>query len=407
MNLNKIKKLLVSTPQGESGFLNKEAQFSFGYTSPLRETEISIAMPFQAASYNHGALFSIFLMNKPEGYLLDSLRSRFGKISPLDDMALLKITGQHQIGRLTFSDPLEKLESLNPSVGLDELLKSNASEDLFNYLVDKYFNSGISGFQPKVLVADKDNKSPVIDKATAITPDLIVKSAGEDYPHLAENEFMCMSVAKEAGFDVPNFWLSDDNGLFIIERFDIDNHKGRLGLEDMCSITNKPSEEKYHGSYEGIAKIISTLCTSDTNKNLSRYFESIALSVLLKNGDAHLKNFSLIYEHPGADINLSQIYDVVTTSVYSSTNPRTGMNIVDRTLALNMNKSKSYPSDTELCNFGKSVCQLSNPREVLDRIEDAKQKVISESIHRVDSSFLKNMAECWGIEYPKKTAKPR
>lgn len=394
MKLDKIKQLRVDTPQGTAGHLNKESRFSFNYSSAAKETEASLALPYRAESYASGNLFSVFAMNRPEGYLLDSLRNRFGKTSRLDDMALLKITGKHQIGRLSYVDEQETLESRKPTVSLDELRQSRASEELFNYLVDTYFDSGISGFQPKVLVADKD-QSPLVERATAATPDLIVKSAGAEYPHLAENEFLCMSVARECGMAVPDFWLSEDAGLFILKRFDIDQNGNRLGLEDICALANKTAEEKYHGSYEGVGQVISRVCPNHGLDDLQRYFEYIALSVLLKNGDAHLKNFSVIYAHPGSEARLSPLYDVVTTTVYKSTSPRTGMNIIDRTLALNLNKSRSYPDIETLCEFGRKSCFVDKPEQVLERIEEAKLKVLSDNRGRIDDGFLGEMAAAW------------
>ena len=396
MNLEKIKRLRVDTPQGVSGHLNKEARFSFNYLSPEKEVQASVSLPFRAESYSSGDLFSIFAMNRPEGYLLDNLRHRFGKISKLDDMALLKITGRHQIGRLGYIDETDNIEPKKPNISLDELRRSKASESLFEYLVDTYFDSGISGFQPKVMVLESDAR-PVIDRATAVTPNLIVKSAGAEYPHLAENEFLCMSVARECGFNVPEFWLSDDGGLFILKRFDITQDGVRLGLEDMCVLGNKTAEEKYHGSYEGIARVVATICKNESNSDLKSLFEYVALSVLLKNGDAHLKNFSVIYEHPGKPINLSPLYDVVTTSVYSSINARTGMNIVDRTLALNLNRTKSYPDTRALCEFGKRSCLVARPEQIIEKIEEAKIKVLTDNRDRIDPEFLGEMGAAWNV----------
>lgn len=390
MNLDRIKKLRVDTPQGVSGHLNKEARFSFNYLSPQKEVQASVALPFRAESYSGGDLFSVFAMNRPEGYLLDYLRHRFGKKSKLDDMALLKITGKHQIGRLSYIDETDDIEPRKRNVSLDELRSSRASEELFEYLVDTYFDSGISGFQPKVLIGGE---------AGAGGPSLVVKSSGFEYPHLAENEFLCMSVAKECGFNVPDFWLSDDGELFILGRFDIAPDGTRLGLEDMCVLGNKSAEEKYHGSYEGIARVVAAVCGNTPNADLKALFEYVALSVLLKNGDAHLKNFSVLYEHPGKPIRLSPIYDVVTTSVYRSTNARTGMNIVDRTLALNLNKTKNYPDTKTLCEFGKRSCLVDRPEQVIEKIEEGKIRVLAENRGRIDSGFLSDMATAWGCDH--------
>lgn len=404
MKLDGIKSLTVDTPQGVSGLLHKEARYAFNYASADTEKLASIALPFRHESYASGDLFSIFAMNRPEGYLLESLRNRFGKISPLDDMALLKITGKNQIGRLSYLDPEEDIPSNKTPIGLDEVLKSNASEELFHYLVDMYFDSGISGFQPKVLI--KDGSTAVVERITTHTSNLIVKSSGHEYPHLAENEYLCMSVAKEAGLDVPDFWLSDDNGLFVLRRFDLDNSGHRWGLEDMCVLANKSATEKYHGSYEGIARIIALLCSNPT-ANLEKYFAYVATSVLVKNGDAHLKNFSLMYEHPGRDVSLSPLYDVVNTAVYVATSPTTGMNIRDRTMALNMFRSKEYPTLERLAEFGKSVCHVRNPQEIISNIMAAQSKVIHDNIGRINDRFLSEIADSWGIGLPFRVKTPK
>src|SRR5260364_52262 len=45
-------------------------------------------------------------------------------------------------------------------------------------------------------------------------------------------------------------------------------------------------------------------------------FERVALSCWMRDGDAHLKNFGMLYEHPMAPRRLAPVYDVVCTDVY-------------------------------------------------------------------------------------------
>jgi serine/threonine-protein kinase HipA len=42
-----------------------------------------------------------------------------------------------------------------------------------------------------------------------------VKSATDEFPAIAVNEFVCMRIGREAEFETPEFWLSDDGRLFI------------------------------------------------------------------------------------------------------------------------------------------------------------------------------------------------
>ena len=214
----KIKRLQVDCPQGPCGVLHKESRFVFNYQTTDRNCEASLLMPLRAESYADGRLFSVFEMNRPEGYLLDYLRERFGKHETLDDMRLLALTGSNQIGRLRYSETGEANQRTE-SITREALIASTASDELFRHLLDTYYGSGISGFQPKVMVPDTG--TPVSEKARIATTDLIVKSAGEDYPGLAQNEYLCMEVARRACLPVPEFWLSQDGRLFIMKRFDI------------------------------------------------------------------------------------------------------------------------------------------------------------------------------------------
>ncbi|MDA8092426.1 MAG: type II toxin-antitoxin system HipA family toxin [Betaproteobacteria bacterium] len=391
---DRIKRLLVETPQGPSGYLNKESRYSFNYATTKREREVSLVMPLRAESYASGALFSVFEMNRPEGYLLDALRKRFAKIKVLDDMDLLAITGTNQIGRLSYIAEGQPQRVRKAEVTKDELIASRASVELFDFLVDTCFDSGISGFQPKVIAPVQ-----VTEKTTSRTSDFIVKSAGEDYPHLAQNEFLCMSVAREAGIETPPFWLSDDGGLFIMSRFDIVDER-RLGVEDMAVLMKRSPEQKYNGSYEMIARALDVFCPQTAATQKQKLFEYVALSCLVRNGDAHLKNFSLIYEAPASGARLSPLYDVVTTTVYEIVHPRTGATHTDRTLALNLRKSKTFPTFDELANFGSGVCGVRDSIGVIDRIEDAKRSVLDAQRDRIHPWLLSSIEREWCVSVP-------
>jgi serine/threonine-protein kinase HipA len=47
-----------------------------------------------------------------------------------------------------------------------------------------------------------------------------------------------------------------------------------------------------------------------------QFFAMLVLSVFVRNGDAHLKNFGVLYASPGGTVALAPVYDVVTTTAY-------------------------------------------------------------------------------------------
>jgi serine/threonine-protein kinase HipA len=395
----KIKTLRVSTPTGEAGLLLRESQYVFNYSTTERASEVSLTMPIRAQSYASTPLMPVFSMNLPEGYLFDLIARRIAKHEHIDDMRLLAIIGRQQIGRLQFHQPGEQWEPQPAQVGLQRLLHEPASQGLFDFLVETYFCSGISGVQPKVLMPDADAAPP--SRITFPEADLIVKSGAAEYPWLAQNEFLCMEAARRAGLDVPQFWLSDDGNLFILRRFDL--LPERQGFEDMAVLMGKPRDPqgnyKYQESYEAIARIISAFSGPRAITNLQAFFASVALSVMVRNGDAHLKNFGLLYRDPGAtEARLAPIYDVVTTTIYPHYNQRTGETRVDRTLALKLfsgAKSRNYPSRDELLRFGKTICMVSRPEQIIDRIATAMSETLAAHRSRLNHEYGERLIAEW------------
>jgi serine/threonine-protein kinase HipA len=85
-----------------------EGDFLFGYDAGCRpEQAVSLTMPVVRDQYDSmNTVHPIFEMNLPEGALLEKLRLRFAKAIPdFDDLALLEIVGQSQIGRLRYARP--------------------------------------------------------------------------------------------------------------------------------------------------------------------------------------------------------------------------------------------------------------------------------------------------------------
>jgi serine/threonine-protein kinase HipA len=399
MTPTKIKHLIVGTPQGEAGDLRKEARYAFNYSTQESAREVSLSMPLRAESYASGALLPIFEMNRPEGYLLYKIEEAFAKAGGLDDMRLLDIVGGQQIGRLSYARPDERREVKSRQIGLKEILQRTPTSELFDFLVATYFESGISGVQPKVLVPDGDRPVSALGRETVVHADLIVKSGGDEFPNLTQNEFMCMTAARAAGIETPRFWLSDDGGLFVVERFDLSGGDA-LGFEDMAVLMNKTSRQKYEGSYENVAKAVRLYCAeADPLADLHRLFEYVAFIVMVRNGDGHLKNFGLLYEHPGVrgSVRLAPLYDVVTTSIYGMTSPRTLITKYDRTLALRLRKSKNYPDLESLLEFGRGVCEISRPMDVIERIATALSSTLKEYRGRIAEELWKGLSLEWGV----------
>lgn len=328
---------VVRTKVGTILFENNE--YIFDYTTTDKEAFVSLSMPVRAKSYVNSKLHPIFEMHLPEGYLLSLIKKHFSKIAKTDDFGLLKLMAHSIKGRINYEASEINEET---TLSLDALLHPQ-NETLFDELVSRFaLNSPLSGVQPKVL-------AKVRDKVTLPLQEYIVKSWGEEYPHLGLNEFYCMSLVKQAGIEVPEFYLSDDNKLFIMKRFDITEDGSYLGFEDMCVLQARQTDEKYEGSYEQVAKSIKTFVSPKYKKKaLKDFFKMMVINNLVQNGDAHLKNFGVLYSNIH-DIYLAPAYDVVCTTLY----------IKKDIPALHLLGSKKWWGKEFLIRFGKESCELS------------------------------------------------
>ena len=350
----RIKRIRVSVPKGDCGTLEKTHRFSFAYEhSARRSQQVSLTMPVRLPSYSRGAIHPIFEQNLPEGFVRERITERLRKHIRIDEMLFLALQRDYGIGRLQYhSDRFPDNET--GSEDLAEILQWRGKESLFDELVNKYLlQTSISGVQPKVLVSDS--------RATFHTPGLIIKSGLGEYPGLAVNEYFCMTAAKNCGLNVPKFYLSDDHSMFIMHRFDLYDNGDRLGMEDFSVLLGECANDKYVGSYESLAHVIKMYCASP-RKDLEYFFRLIVLSVAVGNGDAHKKNFSVLYDdiQRPETIRLSPVYDIVSTLPY----------LENDTPALKMNgHKKSFPQIGELIRFGKRI-GVGQPGEIVQEVID-------------------------------------
>jgi serine/threonine-protein kinase HipA len=307
--------LAVWSANQHSGLLAREpgSRYVFSYDHNAGPgMQVSLTMPVRLESWGSSDLHPIFQMNLPEGALLEAIRRAIAKIIGEDDLSILRVTGGNQVGRNRFALPDDSSPHISETPeSLDELLAYPDTAELFHELVSKYaLSSGISGVQPKVLL-------DASERGTLTSAGYIVKTWGSDYPCLAANEYFCMTAAKRAGLSTPDFFLSDNGGLFIMRRFDITAHGAAIGFEDMCSLQALGAAKKYTSSYERVAKSISDFVSGNhLMEARKQFFSTLVLSVMMRNGDAHLKNFGVLYAAPTDAVQLAPVYDLVTTTAY-------------------------------------------------------------------------------------------
>ncbi|MCX6222773.1 MAG: HipA domain-containing protein [Bacteroidia bacterium] len=137
------------------------------------------------------------------------------------------------------------------------------------------------------------------------------------------NEHVTMQIASQI-YNIPTavnglVFFSNDEPAYLTKRFDIDIHGTKLGKEDFATLAEKTEENagvnfRYEYSYEGIAELIKRYVGA-WQIEMEKFYRLVIFNFLFSNGDAHLKNFSLL-ETANGDYVLSPAYDLMDTRIH-------------------------------------------------------------------------------------------
>ena len=398
----RIRRLQVEIAGTARGQLLRHSVYEFRYLdTDIAQPSLALLMPPQTPTYQDADLFAVLGQNLPEGDLFMRLRQLYPK-QLLSAMHLLALVGRNGIGRLGFGQADQAPPAAPALMSRQALLATRCTPKVFDDLVQAYLSTGagIAGMQPKIMVPDRP---------TIPIPTLIVKAGPEAYPGLAANEFLCLTAARHAGILTPGFDLSDDGQLLVIDRFDIDEQGQRMGFEDIASlmglrVRDVLSDRKYQSSCARIADVLKMLRLPA--ENLARFFEQVAFTVMVRNGDGHLKNYGVL-NRDETDIRLAPMFDVVTTAIYRCTRCNGGPELEDRTMALKLfggrHQGKGYPGVDELLRFGREVCGVAQPARVLQRLAQGMSQALASASGdpRIPPVTRAAMAEFWqlGLAY--------
>lgn len=203
----------------------------------------------------------------------------------------------------------------------------------------------LAGVQMKFSMKEKDGRYNL--SAGGELGNWIVKTPSTIHKDLPLNEFTAMTLASQAGVvvpeiklvgvdqldNLPGIKLPDESQAYAIKRFDRDGAR-RVHMEDFAQILVKYPHEKYDSAnYEQIGKVIYDY-SGDGLGDVQEFAKRLLVNILLANGDAHLKNWSLRYAD-AVTPRLSPAYDIVTTCVYVEN---------ESSFALNLGGGKSWRS---------------------------------------------------------------
>lgn len=226
--------------------------------------------------------------------------------------------------------------------------------------------STITGAQPKLSLQLSRPSSTARARLTVVGlwGDFILKPPAPKYPELPEVEALTMLLASRAGIETAACGLirmGASRWAYITRRMDR-LKKTKLAMEDFCQLTEKPTEHKYRGSYEQIARAILRY-SAIPGLDVLNFYEVVLFSFLTGNADMHLKNFSLI-EKPGLGMGLAPAYDLVNTALVNPADNE------EMALSLNGRRNKIGRTDFEAA-FTAAGLTLTQQRNLFSKMAEA------------------------------------
>lgn len=284
-----------------------------------------------------GRLPPFILSLLPEGWLEAVLNDR-------DERAMLR-TGKRYMSNITIVEKRSELRAL-PADILTTRLAAFTRDGVFTGRYDGPGRSSIEqNFEHNLARLFERNDTPrlsgvqikapmFLDADGTLSPSVgrpfthILKPAGTSgFEALPVVEWQALTIGAAAGFETPAMALVPmPDGMppaLLVERFDIrvgDQDTRLLAMEDFCSVLGVPTEAKYDGTMERIARALRPLSTSPDEDALL-VLKRALFAWLIADGDMHLKNLALLrMAEPGSDrfssVRMAPLYDAVTTRVF-------------------------------------------------------------------------------------------
>ena len=151
-----------------------------------------------------------------------------------------------------------------------------------------------------------------------------------------ENEHLTMQIASQL-FKIPVaanalIYFKDNAPAYITRRFDVKSDGTKRLQEDFAQISGKTKNSdgdnyKYNGTYENIGMLIKEKVAAPL-PILEEFFKVVVFNYIISNGDAHLKNFSLVQSDFG-DYVLSKAYDLMCTALHTPNERDTALDLYE------------------------------------------------------------------------------
>ena len=311
------------------------------YLDDKNSVPLSASLPLQREDFPQKQCIPFFSGLLPEE---DSRKkiADYLHISETSTLKLLEALGGECAGLISIlseddsfsKDTSYKLDSKNyeplDDTRLSEFIEKMNTRPLIK--ADDKLRLSLAGAQEKLALA-KINGEWYLPLNGAPSTHILKPARTGSLSSLAQNEYICMKLAKSFGLPVPEVDLLKIAGkdIFVVERYDRIKEADsiqRLHQEDFCQALGIMSTSKYQNDGgPGIADIFKTIlkvCTVPALES-QKFLRYVLFNYVIGNCDSHGKNYSLLYKNNRVE--LSPLYDVVSTIIYPGLTEKLSMKI--------------------------------------------------------------------------------
>lgn len=242
----------------------------------------------------------------------------------------------------------------------------------------------ISGIQPKISLRLTEGQLEMVESGGEYILKPIPHGAFQKLDVAPTNEHLTMQIARQVfGIEVAENALvafQDGELAYLARRFDVQRDGQRSLQEDFAQIAVRSEEThgknyKYDFSYEEIGELICKHVPT-YKVDLERFFKLVVFNYLVNNGDAHVKNFSLIRNEQTGEYNLSPAYDLLNTRLHLPDESRTALDLFKDDFETESYKINAYYAYDDFVAFAqKHGLVESRYRRILEMFINKKEEV--------------------------------
>ena len=379
------------------GYSSEDAFFSYSkeYITRNDSRAISVSLPIQDEPFSPEQTKVFFDGLLPEGFMRKSIATNM-HLDENDYLSILYNLGKECLGAIRIDEYDELQESWYEAITSEQVEKLAAEGTTKSTEIVIKTHLSLTGASGKVGLYYDDKEGKWYLPGGLAPSTHIVKQSHVRLDGIVTNEQLSMLAARKCGIDIPESFIVnagkgiDSEVLFATKRYDriIDETSPMIGKlkrpyrihqEDFAQAMGIASFEKYEREDRNYAEKMFEIIRNYTRSPLEdqlRLWNRIVYNFVLGNTDAHIKNYSLLYDSHMGGISLAPAYDMLSTVIYESATRDMSFNI-GGIRNLDSIDEERFKLMAARVGIGEKIA-MTNYHKVLDRFENAVKESAQE-----------------------------